>query len=389
MRCIVSIMVVLSTVCVGASCDPPQANQPSSDAAFADGLFDPTAPIEIELELDDVALATLAESPREYVPAKLRVAVGDRVDELERIGVALKGNEAGSFRTLDEKAAFKLRFDEFEDAQRLFGLKGVKLNNMVEDASSMHEAVGYGLFALAGVPAPRSGYAVVNVNGVAYGLYAVVERLDDVWAKRFHGDTLHIYEGSLVDVVPEAIEALEVDEGDEDDRSDVEALAQVSVAPDDAFFDELSARTDLTLVAKMWVVSQFIAHWDGYAGAANNYYLHSTEDGRFTMIPSGLDQALETMDYDLDEGQSPFSSQGILFSRCRADAGCAAVLQRARDDLSEDLAGSDLLAQFDAISEAIAPALEEETRRPFSQAEVSEAQARARSFLDSRPDALP
>lgn len=388
MRCMVSFMVILSTLCVGASCDLPEATPPSPETLSADPLFTPTAPVAIELDLDDAALGELAESPRDYVPASFRVRIGDRVEALDRIGVALKGNEAGSFRGLDEKAAFKLRFDKFVDGQRLFGLKGIKLNNMVEDPSSMHETIGYALFGATGIPAPRSGYAVVKVNGVSYGLYALVERVDDVWAERFHEDTLHIYEGSLVDVLPESIEAFEIDDGDDDDTSDLEALAQVSVADDAVFFDELSGRIDAPVVAKMWVVSQFISHWDGYAGAANNYYLHSTAAGRFTMIPSGLDQALEANDYDLESGQSPFSSQGVLFSRCRTDERCAALIASVRDGVRDDVSDVDLLALFDGVAEAIAPALEQETRRPFSPDEVDAAQAATRAFLVSRPDIL-
>jgi hypothetical protein len=41
----------------------------------------------------------------------------------------------GSLRTLDQKAAFKIKFDEFIEGQTFLGLKKLTLNNMVEDPS--------------------------------------------------------------------------------------------------------------------------------------------------------------------------------------------------------------------------------------------------------------
>ena len=49
----------------------------------------------------------------------------------------LKGQ--ASFRPLGKKAAFKVKFPE---ANRLLGLKSMTLNNMVQDASMVHETLG-------------------------------------------------------------------------------------------------------------------------------------------------------------------------------------------------------------------------------------------------------
>jgi len=81
--------------------------------------------------------------------------------------VRLKGS--GSFRTLDEKAAFLLNFDHPVDGQLLDGLEKLALNNMVHATSMEREVLGYELFRAGGVPAPRAAHAVVTVNGAPYG----------------------------------------------------------------------------------------------------------------------------------------------------------------------------------------------------------------------------
>jgi hypothetical protein len=71
----------------------------------------------------------------------------------------LKGH--GTFRPLGKKSAFKLKFAKKD---RFFWLKKLTLNNMVQDASMIHETLGYEVLRAVGVPAPRTGFAYVRVN---------------------------------------------------------------------------------------------------------------------------------------------------------------------------------------------------------------------------------
>ena len=69
----------------------------------------------------------------------------------------------------------------------------------------LHETVSYAIFRAAGVPAPRTGYAYVRVNGEPFGLYLNLEPYDTVSLERlFPGGTQHLYEGeSSADVTAE------------------------------------------------------------------------------------------------------------------------------------------------------------------------------------------
>jgi hypothetical protein len=353
-------------------------------------LFDPLRPVEIELEIDAAGLEALRASPRDYVRAGFRLLRGDESFGPLTVGVALKGNEAGTFRPIDERAAFKIRFDEFDAGQRFLGLKGLKLGNLIEDPSLTHEALGYALFEAMGVPAARAGYAVVRVNGADYGLRSAIERLDGTWASRHFRSTAHVYEAGVLalDVTPGREGELDIDEGS-GDRSDLEALTAVSVAPDGAFTAALEAVAPVDELARMWLLSQYIAHWDGYAGGTNNYYLHSDEQGRFHMVPSGIDQSFEQLPYDLKEGASLFAPQGVLFSRCTETPACDAVLDAAWGRLALDLAAFDAVGLFDGIVSAIEPLVQRDTRLEVDVATVHERQAATRRFLVERSSILP
>lgn len=354
-------------------------------------IFNPLAPATIDLEIAPEDLAALEARPREYVRALFTLTSENLVFRPIVVGVALKGSPTGSFRTLDRKAAFKIKFNRFVRGQRFLGLEGLKLDNMVEDPSSTHEVLGYAMLAAAGVPAARAGYAVVRINGASYGLHATVERIDGAWASRHFRSTRHIYEGGTagLDVTPGREPEFEVDEGDLDDLSDLRALTAVSRETGVPFFDALQRHTRLRESARAWMASQYLAHWDGYAGGTNNYYLHSDDDGAFTFIPSGIDQIFDVSPYDLKTGQSPFSSQGLLFSRCRNLGACDDALDQALGDVAPALAGFDALGLLEDVIVAIEPALLADPRLETSMEEVRQAQAATRAFLMARPDVLP
>src|SRR6185503_18950223 len=118
-------------------------------------------------------------------------------------------------------------------------------NNMVQDDSMVHETLAYTLFHAVGVPAPRTGFAYVRVNGAAYGVYLDVEQLDDVALASRYATTQHLYEGNYTnDLVPGDVNAFEVDEGSAGDRSDLQALVDAVSAPG-SFSENVAPLADL------------------------------------------------------------------------------------------------------------------------------------------------
>ena len=96
-----------------------------------------------------------------YFPATVSID-GERLDG---VGVRKKGL-IGSMST--ERPSLKVKFSEYDDDQRYAGLERLTLNNC--RLLLIKQCLGYRLFAAAGVPAPRCGFAHVVVNGEDLGV---------------------------------------------------------------------------------------------------------------------------------------------------------------------------------------------------------------------------
>jgi hypothetical protein len=352
-------------------------------------LFDRREPVVIELTVDAAGLAALALDPREYVAGSFSVTSSEGTTAPIEIGVALKGSVGGSFVDLEGKAAFKLKLDFVDDDTRFLGLRGLKLNNMLEDPSQLREAVAYAALGELGIPAPRSGYAEVLLNGESYGLHATVERVDDVWLSRTFPSTLHLYEGtSELDITPGREAEFSVDEGDPLDTSDLTALMAVSVLPDDEYLAGLEAHTRLDPLLQAWAASMLLGHNDGYATAQNNYSLHSDALGVFDLVPSGFDQSQRFL-IDLHGGSAPIEQRGILFVRCIELPACLERYDEALDAIGQALAGFDAQAEIDDIAAAIEPWVEQDPRRAETLDEVHAAQDETRTYWLDLASTLP
>ena len=294
-------------------------------------LFDPLRVHRIDIQISQASWNVLNQSSynskAEYQAGTMKFTTdtGVVVTQNNSVGVRLKGGW-GSFRNLDQKAAFKIKTN-FVKGENFFGLKKITLNNMVQDPSMLHEATVYRLYRAMGVAAPRVGYANVYVNGVNYGLHANIETYDDVSLGRWMPSTKNLYEGAYFqDVIGSQYQQIEADEGDAFDRTDLAALASANDNLDGAqWYNTWSKLVDVEQFINEWAVERYAAHWDGYSWTIkNNYYLHTTEQGVFTLHPWGSDQTLL--------GHLPFletNSVGIMFVKCIQYSPCQQLYKGA------------------------------------------------------------
>lgn len=360
----------------------------------AEPLFDPGAVAEIDFTLPPASLQKLNEEPEtdEYQHAEITVKAGGTTRTLADVGFRLKGGH-GSFRELSGKAAFKVKFAEFVKKQKLLGLKKLTLNNMVQDPSMVHETLTYGLFRSMGLPAPRTGYASVRINGVLYGTYLDVETYDDVMLPRFFATTQHLYEADAagVDVRTGEAGTFEVDEGSELDIGDLEALIEAVNDEEGDWSDDVSPIADLKEMTRAWAVERYVAHWDGYAGTVapfrpNNYYLHSDEAGVFQTLPWGTDQTWEpSREVEFDE-----PAGGLMFNKCLADASCRHLYLAGLGEVRCVALDSDDAARAAELAATLAPLQddEDEGRRESSPEEIAEELEAVEAFATERPSQL-
>lgn len=351
-------------------------------ALTAAEMYEPGAVVVVDLQLSPASVAALEAEPEEYVEGTFSLAPTDGTpagvgafSAPLTVGIRLKGES--SFRDLGGKAAFKVKFAEFVKGQRFLGLKNLTLNNMVQDPSMVHEALAYAAFRAAGVPAPRTGYADVRVNGEEFGVHLNLETLDDIAMERLFGSfetpPQHLYEGQAgVDVVPGAAGQFEIDEG-EDDSADLEALIDAVAASSPGFSERMQGHADLEEMVRMWAVERYISHWDGYSGhqVPNNYYLFSDPLGVFQMLPSGTDQAWSASSLG-------FGPPGpALFEACFADPPCASLYIDALREARDVVTAMDPGSTAQQLATLLAPwqQLEVAPRKPFGPAEIGAAAA--------------
>ncbi len=237
-----------------------------------------------QFEIPQGGLASLRRTPRNYVRGTVRE--GNRV--LTNVAFHLKG--MGSFRTVDEKASFAVKFDEFAEGQEYFGLTKLMFNNAVQDPTYMAEWLATVLFRDAGLPAARVTHARVQLNGRDLGLYVVIEAMNKRFLKQqFSSAKGNLYEAYLRDIDT----PLEQDNGETIDQSDVRALLTACSIPDPAErLKSVGKVLDVDKFVSFAAMEVLVGHWDGYTIHTNNYRLyHDPGSDRMVFITHGLDWA--------------------------------------------------------------------------------------------------
>lgn len=384
-----------------AACAATLALLPAAAAADeAESLYDPGTVWVIDLQLPPTSVEALEADPEgAYQPGTFSVAQTDGTPDgigsfstPQAMEIRLKGS--ASFKPLSGKAAFKIKFPK---AGPFMGLRKMTLNNMVEDPSMTHETLAYTLHRALGVPASRTGFAYLRLNGEDFGVYMNVENYDNVaMAKKFgsfDGDVQHVYEGENgTDVKPELLEKFEIDEGP-DEITDLEALsAAVNGTGSEPWSTVVGPLADLEEMTRMWAAEKYSGQLDGYAGGPgpdhpNNYFLATGPDNLFRMLPWGQDETWK-LDNDL-----PFEGEvGLMFEKCLADAACQGRYLDALKKLRSILPGLELDALAVATAELLAPwqELEEEesSRFEYDDAEIAAAVTETREFIAARPKDL-
>ena len=315
-----------------------------SDLELQARLFGAREVIAVEIELDEAALSRLMEDPHsDYVTANITVDG----HFLNRVGLKLKGGR-GSFRRIDQKAAFKVDLNRFTPGQDLGGLRKLTFNNMIQDTTQSRERLTALAFQHLGLPVGRVGYAELSVNGENYGLYSHVETLDEAFLERaFPGDGHgNLYEGFddhdlwLRDLVD-----FDQDAGDDVGKVDLRHLVSALDAATPATLDETVGEiVDLPLVRRFFAAEILTGHWDGYAQLRNNYYVYARpSDGRFVFLPSGTDQAWQRTN-------SPYGGPGRLFRMCVDWLPCRLPYAEVVRESALRLADFDFAAELERLA---------------------------------------
>lgn len=366
---------------------PCAAEVEGLDTSSGDGAFlysSQGAPhiLDVCLLLSEEAIAALEKAPEDDVIADF-IFSGHQW----RVGVHLKGST--SFRDLSEKAAFKIDFAEWSDGQTLHGVRRLTLNNMIQDPTMAAEHMAYRLYASAGLPAPRHGYARVWVNDEWFGLYGIVETLDEQFMSKRLGDDGQgtLYEGGYsADLFDWAADRFEVQEGDEADISDLEALIEaVEAGHPDGVLALLAAHFDAEALLDLWAIEILTSNDDAYATNGNNYLLaNPSRAGQWSMLPWGVDQCFQE---DEDGDIAVYTAlAGRLAEACRDDVGCSAALDARIALMLQLWSDLDIPGQVAAVTEAIESDCRSDPRSEWGDYGCRDQQAAMRLWAAARAE---
>ncbi len=379
----------IGALCGVAGCASPVcgAGQSALNPSFGDGefLYQDDVVLEFGIELGDPdALPTEPDPDADDVPATLSFD-----GQAYEVGLSLKGTT--SWEPISRKPAFKIDMHEYDREQTLFGVRRLTFNNMVQDVSQLSEHLAVRLFAAAGVPSPRQGYACLSINGERLGLYSVVETPDEQLLERILGETGGaLLEGDQVaDLMDRHVFRFDVEEGDEAVLDLLRAFVEeLDATAPEAYLELLDRWTDREALLAYWAADILIGNYDGYASYIHNYFvIWSESEQRLTMMPWGVDRAFSrTLDPHVPDELTERGRMGRLFRDCVASAPCRAAYDKKRAEIQELVVEMDLAGLADDARERLRSSPEIDLRNEVGALETRAVRRRVVRYVRDIPE---
>ena len=221
--------------------------------------------------------------------------------------------------------------------QNFFGCDRISFNNFFFDKSMLKEFFALKLMDEMGLPTPQYGLAKLYINGNYYGVYAMVEALDESILEQYYGvdgSEISSYlckpEGTKLQREQIAEDPSPLWEQDEDTYADVEDMLPtvlewverlncLSEGTDfegnaidvnsEQYLELLNQIMDVTEVVKYFAVHSFLCQLDNMFVGQKNFGLYVDESGKALVIPWDYDlsfgcyfpsTAEATANYDID-----------------------------------------------------------------------------------------
>jgi len=224
-------------------------------------------------------------------------------------GFRERGNSSRNINENEPKKPLKIAMDAFVE-QSYNGVKKFNLQNFTHDPSLMHDALAYSIFRELGIPAPRTAYAQLYVNGEYMGVYLMVENVDKTFLKIHFGSQNN--DGNLYktdkgaalylndlgnDPSPYIDAGLKLTTNEEtNDYSKVIDFIHFLNQQERLDFDaEFKKRFDVENYLKILAVEKFIRSWDNYWAGGNNFYLYEHPDGQYRWIPWDMNETFQDL----------------------------------------------------------------------------------------------
>ena len=363
-----------------AASDPPEMIAPAGD--MTDRVLGYDVQPKFDLQISDAGIASLRAAPTTWVQATLTF----EGRTYGPIGVNLKGTS--SFQPIDQKPAFRVNINKYVKGARLFGLKEILLNNMVQDPSMIHERLAYWIGRQIGaVPTPRCNHAWVTMNGTTLGLYAAVEvAKGTMMASSFADGTGGVYTLNYADFSTKYLPNFQYQDGTDDTTLITNTMNALTQQPASGATAAAGQFVNMHEFERYWALMVLTGHWGGWpyapdpepVGANARVYLDPTSKQLY-FIPQGINDAYSTGDFDFIA-----TLKSKLAKDCARTPSC---FQDFSGQLMEILGKAqqlDWAGEEARVAAQIAPLVPMDTKKPYSDADVAMYQQQVAYFMNDR-----
>lgn len=269
-----------------------QPNFPEDGTLFS---LNDVKKISVTVDPDSLALMLLILDKENPLQATVQIETEGNIEIIQNIGFRLRGNTS-----LDaDKKSWKLDFNKFVKGQRFQGLEKLNLKGMHNDPTIVRSKLCWDLFRDYNIPAPRAAFTELFINGDNYGVFCMVEHIDEQFVdSRFGNDNGNLFkctwpadltwQGTNPNNYSSYGYELKTNEV-ENNISDL--IDFIYVLNNSTNLEcELSEIFNINSYLKCMAIDVFTGNWDGPLYNKNNFYLyHNTQTGLFEYIPYDLD----------------------------------------------------------------------------------------------------
>ncbi len=288
-------------------CEPMDTDLVEADA---EALFHSSTIPNFDLYLPPDAWADLQINARdeEYIPAEACF----EGHSLGKVGLRFKGSLGSLYYCFDEndnqtcrKLSIKLKFSEYDEENRLYGLKRLNFQAYKDDDTYMKERLTYDMYRAMDIVTPRAAWATLRVNDEPIGLFGMVEQVDGRFTEdRFPEEQNGNLYKELWPVFTDETwirSKLKTNEETADFSGYLGFVDAVANAEDADLEETVGRFMDLDYMARYMAVDDAVNNVDGITGyyaspsldwsGNHNFYLYEEAPEKFTLIPWDEDSA--------------------------------------------------------------------------------------------------
>lgn len=340
----------------------------ASSEIFDEGLIH-----RFVIHTDEAEWNDIVRNPEDEEYIRATVELGEV--RVEDVGLRFKGSWGSLFwcadGTLDcDKLNLKLDFHEYVEEQLFYDLKKLNLHATEVDDSNMRESLAYAVWRNAGVPASRTGWATVEVNGEELGLFLLVEQVDGRFTRDRWGSSSG--EGDLykeVWITQTSTSAWSAAlasnrDGTATPERMISMVEALSDSEDEDFVEVLSAYMDPRSITRFLAAEELSGSFDsiaafycGWSECGNHNYFWYDKGDEVVLIPWDMDRSFDVPVplFDTDDVPRWYEDEGcdrieVLFGIDVMPPGCDPFLGAVRDTLSDAYLEDRAAVKADAAS---------------------------------------